>query len=172
VAPVYRVDTDVVINAPIDRVWRNVVTFSTIDEPPDWYFRAGIAYPLRASISGRGPGAIRRCEFTTGAFIEPIEVWNEPRLLRFGVTSNPPPMQELSPYGAIDARHLHGFLESQRGQFLLEPLAGGRTRVTGTTWYRHNLWPAAYWRLWSDAIIHRIHLRVLRHVKALSESDR
>lgn len=30
--------------------------------------------------------------------------------------------------------------------------------------YRHRLWPSAYWRLWSDAIIHRIHMRVLRHI--------
>jgi hypothetical protein len=49
--------------------------------------------------------------------------------------------------------------------------AGRRTRLKGTTWYRHHLWPAAYWRLWSDQIIHRIHTRVLEHVKALSEAS-
>jgi hypothetical protein len=31
------------------------------------------------------------------------------------------------------------------------------------------MWPAGYWRLWSDAIIHRIHVRVLTHVKHLAE---
>lgn len=31
--------------------------------------------------------------------------------------------------------------------------------------------PATYWRLWSDAIVHRIHLRVLRHIKQLAETD-
>jgi hypothetical protein len=169
VAPTYRVDSEIIIDAPAATVWKNVVTFSEIPAAPEWYFRAGIAYPLRARISGHGPGAIRTCEFTTGPFIEPIEVWNEPRLLRFGVTSNPPPMRELSPYGKIDAPHLHGFLVSQRGQFALESLPGGRTRLTGSTWYQHHLWPAQYWRLWSDAIIHRIHLRVLRHIKRLSE---
>jgi uncharacterized membrane protein YhaH (DUF805 family) len=168
-APVYRVDSEIVIDAPAETVWKNVVTFSDIGGEPEWYFRAGIAYPIRARINGRGVGATRTCEFTTGTFIEPIEVWNEPRLLRFGVTSNPPPMRELSPYGRIDAPHLHGFLISQRGQFALESLPGGRTRLTGSTWYQHHLWPAKYWRLWSDAIIHRIHLRVLRHIKVLSE---
>ena len=96
---------------------------------------------------------------------------NEPRLLRFGVTSNPPPMRELSPYGDIDAPHLHGFLVSQRGQFALESLPGGRTRLVGSTWYQHHLWPEAYWRMWSDHIIHTIHLRVLNHVKELSERN-
>lgn len=169
IAPLYRVDSEIVIDAPPETVWKNVVTFSDIAGEPEWYFRAGIAYPIRARIAGRGVGATRTCEFTTGTFIEPIEVWNEPRLLRFRVTENPPPMKELSPYGTIDAPHLHGFLVSQRGQFLLEPLSGGRTRLVGSTWYQHHLWPAPYWRLWSDAIIHRIHLRVLRHIKVLSE---
>jgi hypothetical protein len=50
------------------------------------------------------------------------------------------------------------------------PLDGGRrTRIAGTTWYEHNLWPAGYWRVWSNHIIHRIHGRVLNHVKRLSE---
>ena len=169
-APLYRVDSEIVIDAPAEIVWKNVVTFSDIGGEPEWYFRAGIAYPVRARINGRGVGAIRTCEFTTGTFIEPIEVWNEPRLLRFGVTSSPPAMRELSPYGQIDAPHLHGFLVSERGQFALESLPGGRTRLIGSTWYQHHLWPAAYWRLWSDAIIHRIHLRVLRHIKVLSSS--
>jgi uncharacterized membrane protein YhaH (DUF805 family) len=167
-APIYRVDTSIIVNAPAERVWANVVSFSEIKGEPEWYFRAGIAYPLRARISGHGRGAVRYCEFTTGAFVEPIEIWEEPHLLRFTVTSIPAPMHELSPY-EFDAPHLHGFLVSERGQFLLRRLPGDKTLVTGTTWYRHHLWPAAYWRFWSDAIIHRIHLRVLRHVKELSD---
>ena len=49
--------------------------------------------------------------------------------------------------------------------------ANGRTLLEGTTWYQHGLWPAEYWRWWSDAIIHRIHLRVLNHVRMLAEHE-
>jgi len=35
--------------------------------------------------------------FFNGPFVEPIEVWDEPQLLRFGVTANPAPLNELSP---------------------------------------------------------------------------
>ena len=63
------------------------------------------------------------------------------------------------------------FLVSSAGQFRLTALPGGRTRLEGTTLYRYHMWPAAYWQLWSDFIIGRIHLRVLNHVKSLSESD-
>ena len=169
VAPIFAVRTSVEIDAPPATVWRNVVAFAELPPPTEWAFRAGVAYPIRARIHGQGVGAERHCVFSTGAFIEPIQVWEAPHLLRFGVTSNPPPMQEWTPYRAIHPPHLDGFLVSRQGQFLLTPLPGGRTRLEGTTWYQHHMWPVSYWRLWSDRIIHMIHRRVLRHIKGLAE---
>ncbi|HVH69948.1 MAG TPA: DUF805 domain-containing protein, partial [Candidatus Dormibacteraeota bacterium] len=162
--PVYEVRTAIEVNAPPEKVWRQVVTFAEIPPPKELLFRAGIAYPIRAKISGHGVGAVRHCIFSTGPFVEPIEVWDEPRLLRFGVTANPAPLNELTPYGHIDAPHLHGYFESEKGQLLLTALPGGRTRLEGTTWYHDAIWPAAYWHLWSDHIIHKIHFRVLEHI--------
>ena len=162
-------ETSVVVDAPPETVWRHVVSFSDLAPPNDWLFRAGVAYPIRARIEGTGVGAVRKCEFSTGAFVEPIEVWDEPRLLRFSVTSNPAPMREWNPFFEIHPPHLDGFLVSKRGQFHLTRLAEGRTLLKGSTLYQHGLWPAAYWRLWSDPIIHRIHDRVLRHIKTLAE---
>jgi len=169
--PVFEVRTAIEIAAPVETVWQNVVSFSDLPEPEEWYFRAGIAYPKRARIEGTGSSAVRYCEFSTGPFVEPIEVWDEPRLLRFRVTENPAPMEEWSPYNNVLPRHLHGYLVSQNGQFRLTSLPGNRTLLEGTTWYQHGLQPATYWRLWSDAIIHRIHLRVLNHIRRLSEQS-
>jgi hypothetical protein len=50
-------------------------------------------------------------------------------------------------------------------------LANGHTLLEGTTWYQHGLWPGEYWRWWSQAVIHRIHLRVLNHIKQLTETE-
>jgi hypothetical protein len=168
-SPVFVVRTAIDVQASPEKVWQEVVAFSEIPPPTEWMFRAGVAYPIRAEMLGAGAGAERHCVFSTGAFVEPIEVWDEPRLLKFSVTSNPPPMEEWTPYSHIDPPHLHGFLVSEGGQFLLTPLANGGTRLEGTTWYQHGLWPSAYWQLWSDAIIHRIHLRVLRHIRDEAE---
>jgi hypothetical protein len=168
---VFAVHTSIDIQAPPEKVWKQVVAFSQIPPPREWIFRSGIAYPIRAEIEGTGAGAERHCVFSTGAFVEPIEIWDEPRRLKFSVTSNPPPMEEWSPYARIEPPHLHGFLRSEGGQFLLTSLPGGGTRLEGTTWYQHGLWPAGYWRLWSDAIIHRIHLRVLRHIRDEAERN-
>lgn len=49
----------------------------------------------------KGVGAIRYCDFSTGPFVEPIEIWDEARLLQFSVTKSPPPMREWSPWSEI-----------------------------------------------------------------------
>lgn len=170
VLPLLEVKSSVIINASPEKIWRNVVSFSQLPPPTEMIFKLGVAYPIRAEIYGCGVGAVRHCNFSTGPFVEPIEVWDEPRLLKFSVTKNPEPMQEWTPYHEIHPAHLDGYLESRAGQFRLVPLAGGRTLLEGTTWYHHHLWPADYWQLWSDQIIHTIHLRVLNHVKQLSEA--
>ena len=162
--------TDVIVDAPPDRVWKYVIAFPPLPEPTDLMFRTGIAYPQRAEIRGRGIGAVRHCVFSTGAFVEPIEVWDEPHCLAFRVTEQPPPMEELSPFH-IHPPHLDNFLVSQRGQFRLERLPDGRTRLEGTTWYTNRMWPADYWGVLADGIIHRIHRRVLDHVRVLAEAE-
>src|SRR5688572_20460078 len=114
---------------------------------------------------------MRHCEFSTGEFLEPITVWNQPSLLRFSVVNSPSPMKEMSLYSHIEPPHLHGYMVSRQGQFLLTALPGGATRLEGTTWYQHNLWPAHYWEIWTNFVIHRIHRRVLVHIKTLAETE-
>lgn len=57
----------------------------------------------------------------------------------------------------------------KKGQFKLTKLKKGKTLLEGTTWYYHNIKPAFYWQEWSDLIIHKIHDRVLVHIKKNSE---
>ena len=170
--PVFEVSSAITIAAPPERVWTHALSFAELPEPQEWWFRAGLAYPKRVRLTGSGPGAMRYCDFSTGSFVEPIEVWDAPRLLRFRVTESPAPMREWSPYGEVSPRHLHGYLISKQGQFRLTRLPGNRTLLEGTSWYQHGLWPAEYWRWWSDAVIHRIHMRVLNHIRMLAEADR
>ena len=169
-SPMIQATTTVIIAAPPEVVWKHVVEFSELPPPHELIFRSGIAYPVRARIWGRGVGAIRHCEFSTGPFVEPITVWDEPRRLAFDVTQQPHPMKELSPYRMLTPPHLDGFFHSRHGQFLLIALPGGQTQLEGTTWYDQNLWPNRYWRVWSDYLVHHIHSRVLEHIKAEAEA--
>src|SRR5262249_51453277 len=104
--PLIAVRSSVVVEAPPERVWRHVVSFSELPPPRQTIFRLGIAYPVRAEILGHGAGAVRRCQFSTGPFVEPIATWDEPRLLKFSVTSNPAPLEEWTPYRHVHPAHL------------------------------------------------------------------
>lgn len=169
--PVHAVVSDVIIAAAPQKIWDLVIAFPDLAPPDEPVFRTGVAYPLRARIDGHGVGAIRYCEFSTGPFVEPITTWDEPRRLAFGVTSQPPPMEELSLfYKEVHPPHLDNLtFKSHRGEFQLLPQADGRVLLRGTTWYSNNMFPSLYWKWWSDWIIHKIHLRVLNHIKELAE---
>lgn len=165
------VTSAVEIDAPPVEVWQSVVNFPEITAEPEWFFRLGIAAPLRATIEGQGVGAVRHCEFTTGAFVEPITAWDAPHRLAFDVTEQPEPMFELTPYRHIHPPHLKGSFRSTRGEFRLIELPDGRTRLEGSTWYELKIYPHAYWTLWTDWLVHRIHVRVLEHIKQTVEGS-
>jgi hypothetical protein len=162
---IHEVRSSVIISAPPEAVWPHVVAFREIPAPSDWVFRAGVAYPIRARIEGTGVGAVRYCVFSTGAFIEPITHWEPARRLSFDVIESPATMTELTPYRDVAPPHLHGYLRSKRGEFRFIDLGDGRTRLEGSTWYQIEMAPEAYWQIFSDALIQRIHHRVLDHIK-------
>lgn len=162
--------TSIDIDADPQTVWKNVVEFPQLAEPTEFIFKTGIAYPINAKIEGTGVGSVRHCNFTTGSFVEPITTWDEARLLKFSVEEQPAPMKELS-FWDIDAPHLHDYFVSKEGQFKLTALPDGKTRLEGTTWYYHNIKPAFYWQIWSNYIVHKIHNRVLMHIKINSEKE-
>lgn len=164
-ADVVQVATSIDIPAPPQQVWRTILQPARLSAPSHVLFRAGVAYPLASHIEGTGPSAIRYCDFSTGKLIEPVLIWDQGRRLRFTVRSNPLPMQEWTPYARLHPPHLDGFLVSRQGEFRLEALSGGQTRLIATTWYQDHLYPARYWKLWSDYIIHQVHKMVLENVR-------
>ncbi len=166
------ISTSLIINAPPSAVWPYVIAFPKLPEPTSWWFHAGIAHPKGAVIKGTGVGAVRYCNFTTGPFVEPITAWEPPHRLAFDVAKQPPSMKEMSPWPNIHPPHLGGYFQSKRGEFRLIPLANGGTKVVGTTWYVMNIWPHAYWHLWSDMLLHAIHYEVLNHIKTQVESHK
>jgi hypothetical protein len=168
-ARLFTVTTSLDIPASPDRVWRTVLQPTKLAAPSHPLFRAGIAYPLASHIEGTGLTATRYCDFSTGKLVEPVLIWKEGSQLRFTVVSNPLPMQEWTPYAQIHPPHLEGFLASRQGEFRLERLTNGGTRLFATTWYQHHMWPASYWRAWSDYTIHRVHDMVLKNISERAE---
>lgn len=169
-APSYEAVSVVEIAATTEQVWNHVVTFPELPPPTEWIFKIGVAAPERARIEGSGIGAVRYCDFTTGSFVEPITQWEHGRLLAFDIVRQAPPMREWSPYRDISPPHLDGYFRATHGEFRLVALPGGRTRLEGRTRYEVEMWPQGYWAVAAGEIVSAIHLRVLRHIKALAEA--
>ena len=167
--PVFTLTSAVEIDAPPEVVWRHLIAFPEMPRPRQWVFTLGIAYPVRAEMSGRGIGATRYCVFCTGKAEERVTEWEENRRLEFDVVSTPPSMQEWSPYPHIQPAHLEGYMVSKRASFELTALPNGRTRLVGTSWYENRMFPVAYWKWWSDRAVKAVHEAVFAHVKQLSE---
>jgi uncharacterized membrane protein YhaH (DUF805 family) len=165
---IHEVRSAIEIDAPPERVWNSVIAFPPITEPLELTFHLGVAYPRSAHIEGSGVGATRYCEFSTGAFVEPITRWEPGRRLSFDVAHAPLPMTELSIYSNVRPRHLDGYLQPVRGEFRLIPLPGGRTRLEGSTWYTLRIFPEGYWSVFGDLLIERIHHRVLAHIRRIA----
>ncbi len=170
--PEFQTHTSIEISSPPDLVWKRIIAFPRIDAPLNPLFRVGISYPLEAQIVGSGLSADRKCIFSSGSFHEPILAWEQGKHFAFGVSAEPPLMKELSPYGEIRVRHLEdNDFRPLRADFYLTELPGGHTQLDGITTYQNRMWPAAYWRIWTDGIVHQIHYRVFRQVKDLAEAD-
>ncbi len=160
----------VLIDADVQTVWKNVIEFPVLSAPDELIFKVGISYPIESIIVGEGEGAIRYCKFNTGEFVEPITQWKENALLQFDVIEQPLPLREIS-FWDVNSPHLHDYFVSKKGQFKLTELENGLIELEGTTWYYHNIKPDFYWRIWSNYIIHKIHARVLDHIKEVSEKE-
>lgn len=170
VPALYEVRSVIEIDAPPMEVWKNVVSFPRIQPPTDLLFRAGIAYPMEARIVGDGVGAMRYCGFSTGPFVEPITRWEPGARLSFDITSAPASMREWSPY-RINPPHVDGYFGARKGEFRLIALPNGRTRLEGSSWYELKIAPEIYWSLFATAIVERIHMRVFRHIKQVTETQ-
>lgn len=171
--PAYTVRSSVDIAAPPAAVWAHLIEFDAIAAPVEsWFFRAGVAYPISARLVGEpGVGAMRVCDFSTGRFIETVRAWDPERRLMFTIEEGPPVLEEWTPYRDVHPPHLRGYFAPESGDFRLLPLANGGTRLEGTSVYRNQMWPSGYWRVWSDAIVTRVHRRVFQNVKQLAERN-
>ena len=150
---------ELLIHAPIENVWKNVVGFDSIQEPPRyWLFQIGMPKPLCTTVEGYYQGAGRKCIFTNGlVFNEKMIVFNPPENLTFDITEQPKDPELL------------GHIKITRGQFILKRNKDNTTTLIGNSWYSLYVFPTWYFDLWAESITRNVHTRVMEHIKKLSE---
>jgi hypothetical protein len=125
---------------------------------------------LRGRLLGEGVGAERHGEFSTGGARERVTEWVPGRRLSFIVLSQPPAMEEMSPYGQVHAPHLSGYFETTTTSFELEALPGGRTRLTARAAHMLRMDPVLYWEPVARWAIHSNVRRVLHDIELKAEA--
>jgi hypothetical protein len=162
-APRESVITDeVLIRAPIGKVWPQVTAFPEIPSPPRfWLFRLGLPYPVATTSEGDFVNASRECVFSKGAIFKEKVVEFEPLTkLTFDIVESPPDPE------------LVGHLTAHRGQFLLHSHPDGTTTLIGSTWYTLHVRPLWYFDAWARHIFRSVHMRVMEDIRHRSEQAR
>ena len=128
------------IAAPAGAVWAALTDDRAISGRPGLVGIAGLAYPLRGQLLGQGVGAIRLGEFSTGTARERVTEWMPEHRLAFAVLTQPPAMEEMSPYRRVHSPHVQGYFETSTTGFTLTSLPSGHT------WSRAACRPIAFMR--------------------------
>ena len=168
-AAVVDVRQSIAIAAPPSEVWRALTSDEAIAEPPGLVAWTGLAVPIRGRLLGHGVGTTRLGEFSTGVAVERVTAWEEGRRLSFAVLSEPPIMVEMSPWETVHAPHVSGYVTVRETTFRLQPLPGGRTRLTATAGQTLRIDPVLYWLPLARWATERNLARVLRDVDRRAE---
>jgi len=157
------------IDASPSAVWDAVTSDAPLGPPPGPVARAGFAYPISARLIGKGVGAARIGVFSTGIARESVTEWMPGSRLSFALLSQPPMMEEMSPYRRVHAPHVSGYFITTRTSFTLTQLPSGRTRLTIADSHLLRLEPALYWEPMARWAIAQNVERVLQSIKERSE---
>jgi len=152
---------EIVINASPEKVWKNVVSFEKIKEKNNyWLFQAGMPSPMATTVTGNHKGAGRKCIFSNGyIFDEKIVTYEPNKDLTFDIVGQPKDPEIM------------GHIDIIRGQFLLKDNGNGTTTLVGNSWYKLYVFPVWYYDIWAKSITRNVHLRVMDHIKVLSEKN-
>ena len=153
------VSDTITINAAVNKVWPNVVAFKRIEQKPTfWLFQIGLPSPMETIVDGYYKGAGRKCIFSNGyTFGERISTFEPGHDLVFDITDQPRDPEIMN------------HLDLIRGEFVLKDNGNGTTTLTGNSWYKLYVFPAWYYDLWTQSIVRNVHVRVMEHIKELSE---
>lgn len=166
------VESTIEIKASPSAIWKNierVPRISSQELQPSWSHSIGFPNPVEATLSGEGVGGVRHATFEGGVlFLETINVWEPEHRLGFSIQAQTHqiPSTTLDEHVTIGGQ----FFDVMYGEYALEPLANGATRLhllsrqrvsTNFNWYAH---------LWTDAVMSDLQKRILLVVKNRSET--
>jgi hypothetical protein len=161
------VATSIDINAPAAIIWQNIERVPSIhsDElPHSWSRRIGFPAPDEATLSYEGVGGVRHATFAGGVLlIETVDKWEPDHRLAFSIHAE----TERIPATTLDEHVRLGgpYFDVLHGEYELEPLPNGSTRLHLAS--RHRVTTDFNWyaELWTDAVMSDIQNSILHVIK-------
>jgi hypothetical protein len=168
---VYRVASNVVVRAPADVIWANVIRVAEItpaEYTPGVFHRLGIPRPIEAELLGEGPASRRIGHFEGGLeFAETITEWMPHRRVAFSIEVAPETVRRV----VFDQHVLRGsYFKFIDAAYEIEPVGGGAHRLRLISRYRLTSKVNLYGKLWGDAILEDFQDRLLAVIRARCES--
>lgn len=163
------VETAVIVNAPPETIWQNIIRVSAI-QPEEHSFAfshfLGLPRPIGATLPEEGLGAVRQGQFANGLlFHETITEWQPQHKVSFDIAADTSQADEayLQMIGS-------DYVDILGGTYLLEPLDNGRIRLSFTSQHRLATNFNFYSGLWSDFLIRDFQNYILHIVKMRVEA--
>lgn len=101
---------------------------------------------------------------------ERVTEWVPGRRLAFQALTQPPAMEEMSPYRRVHAPHVQGYFETGATSFTLVPLPGSRTRLDVEAHHVLRVEPVLYWEPLARLAIRMNLTRVLDDIQNKAEA--
>ncbi len=167
------VETETVIAAPAEVVWRNIVQVPEIrseEHRPALFTAIGFPRPLSATLDREGVGGLRHARFEGGVlFVETVTEWEEERRLAFTIAAQTEtiPPTTLDPHVTIGGP----FFDVLTGTYTIESLPGGKVRLHLASRHRVSTRFNVYSGLWADAIMRSIQDNILEVIRRRCEAE-
>ncbi len=171
-AQVRSVESDIVIRAPRETVWRNVERVPAIaaaELPRSWNRSIGFPRPVEATLSHEGLGGVRHATFAGNVlFIETIDVWDDQQRLGFSIKAD---TQHIPPTTLDQHVTIGGpYFDVLHGEYILEPSANGEIKLRLISRHRVSTDFNWYARLWTDAVMRDVQKSILFVIKNRCEA--
>jgi hypothetical protein len=170
---VRRVENVRIIHAPPPVVWKNIERvphISASELPFSWSHHIGFPSPVEATLSFAGVGGVRHATFERGVlFIENVDTWEPEHRLAFSIHAQ---TDQIPPTTLDEHVRVGGpFFDVLRGEYTMEALPNGDTRLHLASQHRLSTDFNWYARFWTDAVMADLQDTILTVIQKRCEAE-
>jgi len=164
-----KAETSIDIEAPVSKVWENIIRVKPINEPLNGFFyKMGFPKPIAATLSHEGIGGVRKASFERGlVFTETVDRWEPEKAISFDIEVEPGsvPLTTLDEHVMVGGR----YFDVLRGTYEIERLDDSHVRLHLSSEFRVSTRFNFYAGIWARFLMLDIQQTILEVIKSRCE---